>query len=489
MRTTIHSNHTKSERTIQALLPITKSEYLQYLACAPEFWYSKHCPDDFSGAPDEESLHIMQQGYAIEALARTYFKPSKNLTVEFQRNFRSDKLLARADIVLTDQRTGIKTLIEVKSGTEVKPEYLDDLAFQVIAASAVGMRMDRVGVLHVDGDYVRSGTIDPQKFFVFEDVTDAVKALVPETRKNIEAAIIYLAKEEPVMHLHEYCGQKLDCPALQRQHPKLPEYSVFNINRIHPAKLRTLLEKSLVDIHHVPKDFNLSEKQRLQVQVAQSGKPHICQGSIQQALGSLQFPLYFLDYETLQYGIPQFDGIKPYQQMVFQWSLHVMHEADGGAVHVEFLSDGTEQPAMEFAQTLYEAIPQNGGTVLVWNKSFEMARNRELAQMYPQFEAFFTDLNERVFDLMEIFQQQHFVHPEFKGSCSIKNILPVLAPHLSYADLEINHGMLASIRWFELITGKIPVSEKARVLDCMRQYCKLDTLAMVEVYNYLRSAI
>jgi len=431
----------------------------------------------------------MQQGNAIEALAKTYFKPSKNLSVEFQRNFQSDKLLARADIVLTDNNTGIKTLIEVKSGTEVKPEYLDDLAFQLIAASSVGMRMDRVGVLHVNGDYIRSGTIDLQTFFVFEDVTEAVRARLPETRKNIETAITYLAQAEPVIPLHQYCGKKLDCPVLQKQHPQLPKYSVFDIGRINQAKLRDLLEKGIVDIHQVPPDLNLSEKQRLQVHVAQSGKPHICLECIQQALGSLQFPLYFLDYETLQYGIPQYDGIKPYQQMVFQWSLHVLYEADGGAVHVEFLSDGTEHPAMKFAQTLYEAIPRNGGTILVWNKSFEMARNRELVQMYPQFEAFFTDLNERVFDLMEIFQHQHFVHPEFRGSCSIKNILPVLAPHLSYADLEINHGMLASIRWFELITGKIPASEKQRVLECMRQYCKLDTLAMVEVYNHLRSLV
>jgi hypothetical protein len=175
--------------------------------------------------------------------------------------------------------------------------------------------------------------------------------------------------------------------------------------------------------------------------------------------------------------------------MVFQWSLHVVFEAGGGAVHLEFLSDGTDHPALEFAQALHNAIPPDGGTVLVWNKSFEMARNRELSQMYPHFESFFTDLNDRVYDLMEIFQQHHFVHPEFKGSSSIKNILPVLAPHLSYANLEINHGMLASIRWFELITGKIPASEKDSVLKNMRQYCKLDTLAMVEVYNYLQALV
>jgi len=118
-----------------------------------------------------------------------------------------------------------------------------------------------------------------------------------------------------------------------------------------------------------------------------------------------------------------------------------------------------------------------------------MTRNKELAQMYSEYEPFLLDVNARVFDLLEIFRQQHFVHPAFKGSNSIKDVLPVLAPHLSYTGLEINHGMLASIRWFQLVTGEVPESDKERVMKHLRQYCKLDTLAMVEVYKYLRNVV
>lgn len=314
--------------------------------------------------PDEEALHIMQQGNAIEKLARDYFEPSEDLHIAFQRNFQSDRLLARADIVLTEINTSTKTLIEVKSGTEVKPEYIDDLAFQVIAAETVGVRVDRIGVLHVNSDYVLAGEIDIRAFFIFEDVTDAVEERIPATRENIDAAIQYLHQEEPVVHLHKHCGQKLDCPALQRQHSNLPDYSVFNISRIHKTKLRELLENGIVDILEVPSDFNLSEKQRLQVNVAQSGAPHICHHSIQKALESLRFPLYFLDYETLQYGIPLYNGVTPYQQMVFQWSLHVLYEDGLVPVHLDFLSDGNGHPALEFVQALHATIPNDGGSVL-----------------------------------------------------------------------------------------------------------------------------
>ena len=486
MSKTIQSSSKTQDEIGQLILPITKSEYLQYLACAPEFWYLKHCPDEFSMPPNEETLHIMRQGNAIEKLARDYFVPSEDLHVSFQHNFQSQRLLARADIVLTEISTGIKTLIEVKSGTEVKDEYIDDLAFQLIAAEAVGVRVDRTGVLHVNSDYVLAGEIDIRAFFIFEDVTDAVEERIPATRENIDAAIQYLHQEEPVVHLHKHCGQKLDCPALLRQHSNLPDYSVFNISRINKTKLRELLENGILDIFEVPPNFNLSEKQRLQVDVAQSGVPHICHHSIQDILERLQFPLYFLDYETLQYGIPLFDGIAPYQQMVFQWSLHKLYEDGQDPIHLEYLSDGKRHPALEFVRSLHGKIPYDNGSNLVWNKSFEMERNIELGQMYPSFKPFLMNVNARIFDLMEIFQQQHFLHPAFKGSNSIKNILPVLAPHLSYTGLEITHGMLASIHWFQMVTEEVSESNKKQVMKSLRQYCKLDTLAMVEVYKYLK---
>jgi hypothetical protein len=411
MSKTIPSSKKPQDKVAQTLLPITKSEYLQYRACAPEFWYLKHCPEEFSGAPDEETLHVMRQGNAIESLARDYFKSSEDLHIEFQCNYESETLLARADIVLTEISAGIKTLIEVKSGTDIKNEYIDDLAFQVIAAEAVGIRIDRMGVLHINKDYVHLGDIDILKIFIFDDLTEIVLEQIPATQEFIEAAINYLGRGEPVVHLHEYCGQKLDCPAIQRQHPDLPQYSVFNISRISQPKLRQLLERGIVNIQQVPLDFILSDKQRLQVNVAQAGVPHICYHSIRSALNALQFPLYFLDYETLQYGIPLYEGIKPYQQMVFQWSLHKLYSDNQDSIHLEYLSDGENHPALEFVRTLHGKVPYDGGSILVWNKSFEMTRNRELAQMYPEFEPFLMDINDRIYDLMEIFQQQHYVHP------------------------------------------------------------------------------
>ncbi len=471
--------------TIVTIPLISKSQYRQFLICRHEFWLQYHEPETFASKPDIELMHQLDLGNAIERLAMDYFVASEMLTVDFQQEYISEQLYARSDIVLTEKYPHSRTLVEVKSGTAVTRDYLNDLAFQFVAAEMAGVPIDRLGVLHVNKPYIFDGVLDLQAWLVYVDVTDQVIDRLDQTRENIAAAINCLLGDEPKMALHLFCNKKRKCPAFQKYHPEWPSYSVFQISGIHQAGLRTLLEMGITDIKAVPDDFELPPKQRIQVEVARSGKPFIKKRSISDALETLQFPLYFLDYEALQYGIPMYPGTRPYQQMVFQWSLHILDDRHSEPRHLEFLSDGNALPAYAFAQALQDAIPADNGTVIVWNKDFETRRNIELGLMYPEFEPFLADLNTRVFDLMEIFRKQYYVHPAASGSYSIKRILPVFAPQHSYRDLEIGGGLLASIRWFEVITGKIPEKDKEQVMVDLRSYCHLDTLAMVEIYSAL----
>lgn len=468
---------------MSAVLPITKSEFLLYLACSPEFWYNKHRPGLFAAPPGEEDLFAMRQGQAVERLAQGWFKPSHTLQVGFQTDFRTNVLYARADVVLTNPHTGARTLVEIKSGTKVTDEYLYDLAFQCHVARENGILFDRVAVLHIDNTYVRRGDLDIERLFVFADVTDQVSVLRNGTDLLIRQALDYLAQPAPTVQLHECCGKKLACPVVQMQHPDLPHYTVFNISRIDKKVLHDCLQQGIVDVKHVPETLKLSAKQRLQVRIAQSGEPHIDTDRIRASLKTLRYPLYFLDYETLGYAIPLYEALAPYQPMTFQWSLYIVREAGAETEHLDFLSDGSDHPALHFVESLRAAIPPDGGSVVVWNKSFEVPRNKELAAMYPHHADFLLDLNDRVYDLMEMFQKQDYVHPAFKGSYSIKNVLPVLAPHLSYDGLPIHHGMLASIHWHKLATGDLPEAERQQTMDNLRTYCGLDTLAMVAVWR------
>jgi hypothetical protein len=468
------------------LLPLTKSDYLVYRACPPELWYAKHRPELFAAPPSEEDLFAMRQGQAVEVLGRRYLEKIPYLEVAFQQTFDTGALLARADAVLTDTVSGMRTLVEIKSGTEVKEEYLHDLAFQAAAARDAGAVFDRYAVLHVNRDYVHTTPdIHLDAYFLYADVTEPVEALAAETRRSINEALAFLEQDEPDVPLHTFCDKKLDCPAIRHRHAPFPPYTVFNIGHIRREVLRGLLQRGIVDIRHVPADVRLSDRQRREVRVAQSNEPHIDRQAVRRFREALRFPLYFLDYETLNYGIPLYHGLKPYQQLPFQWSLHVVRGVEAEPEHHAFLSDGSRHPALDFVEALRRAIPDDGGHVVVWNQTFETGRNRELAAMFPEHRAFLEGLNARVVDLMAPFQKHDYLHPGFRGSYSIKNVLPVLVPHLSYQHLTISNGVQAYVHWHRIATGDLPEADRERVRAALLDYCRMDTLAMVEVWRRL----
>ncbi len=173
--------------------------------------------------------------------------------------------------------------------------------------------------------------------------------------------------------------------------------------------------------------------------------------------------------------------------MVFQYSLHTLSE-DGDLKHFEYLAPALENPVNEMLQCLQKCCPKDG-TVIVWNKSFEMARNDEMGVLSPSHASFLQSINGRVYDLMDIFRKLYYVHPDFRGSCSIKKVLPVLVPSLSHKDLKIQDGGTASLTWYRMFTDGRSESEKQKSTEDMLAYCKLDTLAMVEVFRFLQKII
>jgi hypothetical protein len=196
-----------------------------------------------------------------------------------------------------------------------------------------------------------------------------------------------------------------------------------------------------------------------------------------------------LDYETFSYAIPQFDGVKPFQQMCFQYSLHTIDRPGGELQHSEYLAhNGEKNPPQKLAEHMREAMSDGIGTVFVWYEAFEKTRNSEMAAMFPEYEEFFTEVNNKTVDLMKIFADRLYIHPEFKGRSSIKKVLPVLVPDLKYSDLGISEGLTASISWYRAATwDTMSEDERQRIFADLEKYCELDTLAMVEIYNVLKS--
>lgn len=485
---------------------LSKSDFLKYQVCPGYLWLWKH-KKEVVPVDDEEAIERrLEQGNEVERYARELFTAgvlieSKGQTAReeterlvssgvktiFQATVITGKgLLAMADIIDFDEVSQSWTLYEVKSTNSIKPEHNIDITFQKVAFEDAGYKVNQTAVIHLNKEYVRKGKIEPSKLLVTSNNSEFTVRGTDAVRQQAYDALAYIQQtDEPKGCSCRLKSKGKHCPTFPHLNPDVPEYSVFNITRIGGKNLALLVDGNILNIHDVPDDIKLSVAQRNQVEVAKSEQPIINKQAIGELFSHLEYPLYFLDYETVSTALPMFDNYKPFQQIPFQYSLHVLSEPGGELQHYEFLSEtGEYAPVADLLKAMKSQIGDTG-SVVVWYKGFEAARNREMGEMYPEYADFLSGVNERVFDLMDIFSKQYFVHHKFNGSSSIKKVLPVLVPEFSYKELDIQNGATASIRWYDAVTGGMDDSEMANTFDALLKYCCLDTLAMVKIYEYL----
>jgi hypothetical protein len=426
--------------------------------------------------------HLLDQGYEVEGLAMQYLKeylmPQCGVTkddIQIQPTFIDGAYEARTDILI--KRDGSWDMYEVKSSSHVKKEHIYDATFQYLVFSK-GYDIENVYILHLNKDYIREGSISLPDLFVAEDVTEKVEECKEEVLSLRRDA--FMVSESNSVEDINACIRPKSCPCISVCHPKLPDYSIYDINRItqNESKVRQLESMGIVDIYDVPDNFELSEKQRFQVEVAKSKETYIDKEEIEDMFDDLEYPLYFLDYETFNPAIPLFNGYSPFDHITFQYSLHVLDE-DGNLDHFEYLHTEKTDPIPHLLDSLKEYI-KDDGSIVVWNKGFEGGRNKSMGSIYPEYRDFCEGMNDRLFDLMDVFKDNLYHDPLFKGSYSIKYVLPVLVPDLSYDDLNIRNGSMAMASWYDFVFKD---KGNKNIINDLLRYCELDTLAMVRVWE------
>jgi len=285
-------------------------------------------------------------------------------------------------------------------------------------------------------------------------------------------------------------GRSRHCRTFSYSHPEIPDYSVHDIVRIGQSKkkLEYFMDEQIYVIDDVPDDYKLGGAQELQVRAHKKQQLIISRDAIEEILGAYVFPLYFLDYETYAPAIPAFDRYSPYQRIPFQFSLHVLRDKDDKPEHVEFLRLDRSDPTAEVAELLEWHIDPKG-TVVVWYAPFERGVNEEIGQRLPGSARQMQRINGQVQDLRDVFAKQHYVHPDFRGSTSIKAVMPVLVPELSYENLEIKEGATASEQWWKMTAQDTPARERERIADALRLYCGLDSYAMYAIWRKLHEVV
>ncbi len=490
---------------------LSKSDYMLYLAHPAWLWMKKHAKT-LLPAIDPATQAIFDTGHEFEQYAEALFPggvtlgfsdydeylslPERTtqaleegvLTI-FQGRFEYEQLTFICDVIQVVDGKEID-LIEIKSSTSAKPEHITDLAFQMVVLEKCGYTVRNVAVVHVNNQYVRNGEVDAKQITSRTDVTEAVKAAKDFTITKINEALDTMSLSEcpdasPLQASSKSFGEWLQI----YKHLKNPKPgSIYDLCQMDAKTLSSLQQNSITRVKDIPPDFVLKPKQRLQVEALRQGRPTISKDKIKSFLDSFSYPLYFYDYETLSSLVPYFDGLKPYQQLPFQYSIHILDSPDSELRHEEFLHRDSANPAESLTKSLASHIG-NEGTVLAWNMSFEKSCNTLLGSLVPEYADFYSKLNERIVDLMIPFSQNWYVDADFCGSASIKKVLPVLVPSLSHKDLDISDGSSAQRLWMEaVLDGKRP-DEKEKILGDLLDYCKLDTLAMVEIYRKLLESI
>ncbi len=479
---------------------LSKTDYLRYLQCPKYLWMQKH-RKELAPPVTETQQALFDQGYKVETYAhklfpggvevKGWYKKGRAETQAYireghktiyQANAMTNDLYTKADILHFNEQTNTWDLYEVKSSTSVKEEHIPDVGFQKIALERDNIPIGKIYLIHINKEYVRQGEVEPKELLTIEDVTQDAENMLDIIESDIPKALeITKLANEVEKELGKQCDNPYECPFKEYCWKNLPEYNIFDLQRISAKQITQLQSLGINKLADIPDDFEMNQKQQNQVVAVKADRDFIDKQSIENALEKLTYPLYFLDYETYASAIPLFDGLKPYQQMPFQYSLHVIRSKGEKPEHYEYLHTSQDNPLPELLASMKEHIG-NTGSVIVWYKAFECGRNEEMAELYPEYADFLESINSRVFDLMEIFSNQYYISPRFKGSASIKKVLPVVVPELSYANLEdVQEGQTASLYWFKHVYSGSELKE--RTVRNLLEYCKLDTLAMAGVFD------
>jgi hypothetical protein len=449
---------------------------------------------------------IFTEGYKVGELAREYlntdtvipYNSDKSLmiagtreavaqgkTVIAEASFSSNNNFCSVDILRVF--SGYVEIVEVKSSTGIKPIYMDDMAFQYHVLSGTGLKVRKVSLMHIDKTYTRTGDLDLGRLFTIEDCTDVVIEMQEAVAENIERIKISQLSE-PEEDIGPHCDDPYECGFKNICWKHIPEHSVFDIAGLRGSRKFELYREGIVGFENVLNcHVKLNNKQQRQVEAEVRRLPPIVnRQAIRAFLDGLGYPLYFLDFETYMTAVPPFDGARPYMQIPFQYSLHILDTKGGGLSHREFLAKEGTDPRRPLAENLCKDIPR-GVCTLAYNMSFEKRVIAGLADLFPDLSKHLMSIHDSMQDLMIPFQTHAYYRREFNGSYSIKTVLPALYPN----DLELDYSSLNSIHTGSEAMNAFPdlhtrpSEEIAQIREALLAYCRLDSLAMVKIVEFL----
>ena len=487
---------------------LSKSRYTTGVTCKKYLWLSCYKKEE---AEDIDNDAVFTNGNKVGDLARKLF--GNYVLINYNEDYKKmindtkKELLNKPNIIceasfsydgnfcsvdiLKNDRDGV-SIYEVKSSTYIKDIYLHDIAYQTWVLKKLGLKVKKSYIIYINSEYIREKEFDINKYFIINDVTNKINLdIVEENVINLKKIIN--SNIEPNIDLSVNCDTPYYCPFFKYCTKSLIHPNIFDIGwRTSFNKKLECYYNGIISYTDALNNANLGEKAKVQVETYLGIiKEKVNINKIKKFLDSLDYPLYFLDFESYQETIPSIIGTKPYQQICFQYSLHYYLKKDGELYHKEYLSnDYNGNPMYGLCKRLCEDIPLNS-VILVYNDIFEKGRLREMADFFPEFREHLLNIESHIIDLLPIFRNQDYYIKDIGDGASIKKVLPALFPNdptLDYHNLEqVHKGDEASNAYLSLKDLSKEDEEKLRLN--MLKYCKLDTYAMVKIYQKLNEIV
>jgi hypothetical protein len=484
---------------------ISKTSFLAGCQCPKLIWKKFNEPEAFPPV-DEAKQAVFDQGHRIGALAKLLYpggievgegivrgseviKETQELLSRrvplYEPAFAIDGGYARVDILVPvggDDGNAWR-IVEVKSGTQVKDENVMDVAFQLHVCRGVGLDITACALMHVDSSYVRQGEIDPSQLLIEEDITERAEDLQSEIPGKLSELHRRITEPTaPEVSIGPHCSKPYSCDLISQCWAFLPQYPVTDLASDNGGKRWQLLDAGIHALADIPNPALFGAKHQIQIQTARTGDAHISPTEIRRFLRDLEWPLAYFDIETTTSAIPLYDGTSPYQQIPFQFSLHVQESKGAALIHHEFLAEGHDDPRPAFLEKLRVCLP-NKGTIIAYNASFEKSRLREAASAFPEH-SWVGELDDRFLDLLIPFRNFWYHHPDQQGSASIKKVLPVLTG-TDYSHLAIQDGNSAARAFAVAEFGDLEPDIRRQMRKDLLSYCQLDTQAMADLMEAL----
>lgn len=483
---------------------LSKSKYCQGIQCEKILWLNEYKPEE---KEEITSSSVFETGTEVGLLAKNLF--GEYIDIDFNEDLK--KMIDKTKEVLEENQVCNITeasfeydhnfcsvdilrknknhyeIYEVKSSTEVKDIYIEDASYQYYVLTKLGYLIDKVSIVYINSHYIRQGELNLSKLFKIKDITRIAQEKRLEVFDNIQRIQKYLEKrEEQPSNIGLHCMNPYECPYFSYCTKMLEKPNIFDVRGLKASKKFEIYEKGAYTYQDLLREKELSEKYLEQIDFEYNNKTDkIEKEKIKKFLKTLTEPLYFLDFETFQQAIPLYDGVSPYEQIPFQYSLHYIENKE--LKHKEFLAETGKDPRRSLAEQLVQDIPKDVCTV-AYNMRFEKMVIQKLAKIYPDLKEHLMNIYENMKDLMIPFRDRNYYTKDMKGSYSIKYVLPALFPtdpSLNYHNLEEVHNGSEAMNAFASL-GNLKKQEQEKLRYHLLRYCELDTYAMVKIYQKLK---